>query len=299
MKRMMFLLLSALFGLGMVCAQTDANAFEGEITSKVFQSQKAKASVKTKNVLAKMILKSVMKKYVEGGPEVFNGSYTAVTLAKGNKNRVNASYNNSVTITVTEGDVITTTTYYPFVKKGWTTKASVSDSKKQMAEMAKGDVEKTGETMTILGHKCEVNRLKYTKTDNQQGTVTTINMNNDYALCDDPSLPGADTETVPGVKGVPLKFVTNMVTQSDNEYLNLDIRLTVSTEVKSITPRAVDDSEFVVPSDIKMIDPSKEPKKYLKMLTENYEYMKKQGLWPDNSVNEDKIFDNLNEEWDF
>ena len=48
-----------------------------------------------------------------------------------------------------------------------------------------------------------------------------------------------------------------------------------------------------------MIDADKEPKKFIKMLEENKNYMVKKGLWKETPEDEAKIYDNLSEEWDF
>ena len=296
----MFLLtlLSLVFGVGFAAAQAeeDAAVMEGEMTSKVFQSQKMTTQVKTKNIIAKMVLKKVLKKYTEDNPALFNGSYTATTIYKGKKTKVNATYNNSVTLTLPEGDKTKSITYFPYIKKGYYQLLDVAASKQQLEEMRKGEVEKTGETMEILGRKCNVYKVKYVMKQDTLGTVSTTNIHNDYAICEE--CP-ADQEYVPDVKGAPLKFTMNTVSQTDNEMLNFDLRLSVSTLATEIKERTVDDSEFEVPSDIKLIDGNKDPKKMLKIMTENYEYMKKKDMWIDPKINEDKIYDNLSEDWDY
>ena len=81
--------------------------------------------------------------------------------------------------------------------------------------------------------------------------------------------------------------------------MNIDFLMSVSTVVTSITPRTVDDSEFEIPSDIKLIDIAKEPKQYLKMMEDNKKYMIKKKLWVEETPDEAKIYDNLNEDWDY
>ena len=57
-KMMIFVLMSIIFGLGTLSAQTE-NAFEGESVSRVSQVNKMKSKLLTKNILAKMIAKSI------------------------------------------------------------------------------------------------------------------------------------------------------------------------------------------------------------------------------------------------
>ena len=61
----------------------------------------------------------------------------------------------------------------------------------------------------------------------------------------------------------------------------------------------LDDSEFEIPSDIKLIDIAKEPKQYLKMMEDNKKFMIKKKLWVEEAPDEAKIYDNLNEDWDY
>ena len=295
-KLMLFVLMSMVVGLGNAMAQTQ---FEGEVTSKCHSVQKAKSQVTTKNVLAKAIVKSVMKKNFDNNPGFYTGTYTTTVITKGDKIRTNTPYNNSVTITVKEGDMTRTTTYFPYIKKGYTQVTNMTENQKQVEEMRKGQVEKTGETMTILGRKCDVYKVKYTMKTDSAGMVSTTNLNNEFAISTDSSLPGADLECIPGVKGVPLKFSNNTASQISSEMMNIDFLISLSTIVTSITPRTVDDSEFEIPSDIKLIDIAKEPKQYLKMMEDNKKFMIKKKLWVEEAPDEAKIYDNLNEDWDY
>ena len=295
-KLMLFVLMSMVVGLGNAMAQTK---FEGEVTFKCHSVQKAKSQVTTKNVLAKAIVKSIMKKNFDNNPGFYTGTYTMTSITKGDKNRTNTSYNNSVTVQVKEGDKIRTTTYFPYIKKGYTQVTNMTENQKQVEEMRKGQVEKTGETMTILGRKCDVYKVKYTMKTDSAGMVSTTNLNNEFAISTDSSLPGADLECIPGVKGVPLKFSNNTASQMSNEMMNIDFLMSLSTIVTSITPRTVDDSEFEIPSDIKLIDIAKEPKQYLKMMEDNKKFMIKKKLWVEEAPDEAKIYDNLNEDWDY
>jgi hypothetical protein len=102
-KMMIFVLMSIIFGLGNAVAQ-ETPAYEGEISTQIHSVTNMKSQVLTKNILAKMILKKVMKK-VEKNGSGFNGTYTATTIFKGyNKFKTLTPYNNSVTIVVKDGD---------------------------------------------------------------------------------------------------------------------------------------------------------------------------------------------------
>ena len=301
MKKMFLLILATmLLGIESLSAQSTV-AFEGETTSKIFSSQKMQTKVLTKNLLAKMITKAILKKYVDNNPALYNGAYTATTICKGNKTCVKYSKDNSVVLTLSEGDKYKVITYYPYIKKGYYTisKTNVNEAQQNLELMRKGEVEKTGETLTILGRKCTVYRVKYEEEKDSAGTKMITNFHNDFAICDDPTLPGADTELVPGLKGTPLKFAMNLVSQTNSEMVNMDIRMSISSVLTSMTPRTVDDSEFEVPQDIKLVDIDAKPKEFFKIVKENQKYMQKKKLWVDPALNEDKIYDNLSEDWDF
>lgn len=297
-QKMLLFLMSIVFGIWNVAAQT-ANTFEGEITSKVNSVQKAKSQVTTSNFLAKMIVKSIMKKNFDNNPGFYTGVYDVTTISKGNKTRVNSSYNNSVVVTEKEGDKMKITTYYPYIKKGYYTVTNMTESQKQVEEMRKGKVEKTGETMTILGRKCDVYKVKFEMNTDSAGTKSLSNLHNEFAICTDTSLPEADKEIIPGVKGTALKFTNNTASQISNEMLNIDFLMSISTIVTSISPRTVADSELEIPSDIKLFDCDKDPKKMLKTIEENKKYMEKKKLWVEKSPDDMKIYDNLSEDWDF
>lgn len=300
-KILLLVLVSIVFGVSNVVAQSENGNFEGEATARIFTSQKMKSAVLTKNLLAKMIVKAVTKKYLDNNPALYNGAYTATTIVKGEKTCVKSSSINSVTISLPENGKVKTICYFPYIKKGYYTYSSpdVEQAKQQMEQMRKGKVEKTGETMTIMGHKCTVYKVKYEQTLDSAGTKSTTIIHNEYAICEDPSLPQGTEEVIPGVHGAPLKFATNIVSQMNSEMMNLDVRMAVSSITTSITPRAVEDSEFEVPSDVKLINVDGNQKEYFKLFAENTKYLKKAGLWVDPAKNEDTIYDNLSEDWDY
>jgi hypothetical protein len=281
------------FNYGTSIAQSDPN-WEGEITTNLTSMQDMKSSVKTKNILAKMILKNVMKKIENNG--YYTGTYTTTTIVKGkSRYKVFTPYNNSYMIVEKNGDMMKTTTYYPGIKKGYYTTTSLSANKQQLEEMRKGKIEKTGETMTLLGRKCEVYRVKYEVKNNADGTNATTIMNNDYAIYLDP----AEDEILPDIKGIPLKYINNTVSQSTNEMLDLDYKMYLASETVAMKERAVDMSEVSVPSDIKLIDADKNQKGMLKIIEENMKYLKKNNMWKEKTPDEIKIYDNLQEDWEY
>lgn len=302
MKKKFYLcVVTLLFGMTYAAAQGDGNSskFEGEATSKVHSVTKMKSQVLTKNILAKVILKSIMKKYIDNSPVNYTGTYNITSITKGNKTKAITEYNNSVMITTIDGDEQKMITYYPYVNKGYYRTVNLADNKKKLGEMQQGKAEKTGETIEILGRKCEVYKVIHQVTTDTLDTKSTTTIHNYFAVCDDPSLPAIDQEAFPGVKGTPLKFTNNTASQISNNMLNVDFTMSLATLVTSITPRPVDDSEFEVPSNIKLYDQIKDAKQALKIEEENIAYMKKNGLWKEESSEESKIYDNLNQEWDY
>ena len=271
--------------------------FEGESSANVTSVQNMKTSIKIKNILVKMIVKKLMKKIDERS--TYNGTYLSTTIQKGTKTKTTLPYNNSVMISERIGDKIKTTVYFPYIKKGYYSANSLTESQRQLEEMRKGTVEKTGETMIILGRKCEVYRVKYELKSDSAGMTSITNLHNEFAVCKDPSLPGADTEFIPGVKGVPLKFINNTSSQTTSEMVDLDFMLYIASTTTGVTPRKVDDSELAVPNDIKLVDSDVNPKAMLKIIDENTKYMKKNNLWNEKSPDEIKIYDNLQEDWEY
>jgi len=298
MKKLFLLaLMACMIGTGAM-AQTSENTFEGEVTADVASVQKLKTQVLSKNFLVKIILKNVMKKVENNG--YYTGNYTMTSITKGNKTRSYLPYNNCYMITEKNGDQMKTITYYPYIKKGFYSNMNLTANQQMLDQMRKGKVEKTGETMTILGYKCDVYKVKYEQTTDSAGAKTTTILQNEFAICSDPSLPSADTETVPGVKGVPLKFINNTVAQTSvDKMLNMDILVYIATQTKEIKARKVDDSEVSVPDDIKLIDADKDAKGMAKIVQENQKYLQKNGLWKETSPDDVKIYDNLNEDWDY
>lgn len=293
--------MSIILGVGNVLAQSEVVPFEGEATARVFSSQKMNSAVLTKNFITKIILKSITKKYLDNNPALYNGAYTSTTIIKGNKTCVKNSSINTVTITYPENGKVKTVCYFPYIKKGYYgyDDPAAEQNKQQAQFIQKGEVEKTGETMDIMGHKCDVYKVKYENVVDSAGTKMSNVMHNEYAICQDSSLSAYTGVVIPGLHGAPLKFTTNVVSQISNKMLNVDTRISLSSVITSITPRSVADSEFEVPADIKLVDISKKPKEYYKLYAENTNYLKKAGLWIDPAKNEDKIYDNLSEDWDY
>ncbi|MBQ3619271.1 MAG: DUF4412 domain-containing protein [Bacteroidales bacterium] len=275
--------------------------FEGETTARVYKNIKTSFTQTGGDLMLKLLMKAMMKRFVGNNPDVnYNGSYDEKRITKDGKLRVEASYNNSVTIEIpVEDNQIKTIVYYPFIKKGYSyyRDLTIGESNRILEENMKGDVENAG-TMTVMGRKCNVYKVKYSLKTDTLATESDINIHNEFAICSDSDLPPSD-EVLPGVKGFPLKFTTNNVTQSVNKSsssFTMDIMYSISTEIKSVNPRHVDDSEFEVPSDIKMAPTGKH---IMKIVYENRDYMMKKGLWNQLAEDNDKIYDNLADDWDF
>jgi len=296
-KCLLFVLMTALVGVGHVTAQ-NAKPFEGEFTQKVNSVQKATTQVKTKNILAKAIAKNILKKNVDENPAFYSGVYEAKSIVKGNKQLVYYSYNNSYSLFERNGDIVKTTTYFPYVKKGYYTTSNTAEAKQKTAGMDKG-IEKTGKTMTILGRACEVYVQKFEDKQTVQGGTTSTVIHNEYAMTADATLPAADTEYLRGVKGIPMMFTVNSTSQSTSEMVNVDILMSMSFIMTGFEERSVSDSELEVPADIKLYDAAKDPKQVLKISADNKKYMQKKNLWSEKDPDEMKIYDNLSEEWDF
>lgn len=292
--------IAAVFFINAAVCQTIQN-FEGESTANVFKNIKVKYNQTGGGLMMKMIMKPLMKRFIGNNPDAnYNGSYTIRTVSKDGKTKVEASYNNSVTIDIpVEDGQIKEIVYYPYIKKGYYFFRDVTavEDKQKLEDMRKGEIQNTGETMTILGYTCNVYKVKYHGTTDTLGTTTEMDLSNEYAICTDPSLPGVDEEVLPGVKGCPLKFTTNNTSMSTNEGagFNMDTRYSISQIMTSIKARKVDDSEFEVPADIKIYAASK----IMKTVYENKEYMEKHGLWNELPPDSDKIYDNLADDWDF
>jgi hypothetical protein len=81
--------------------------------------------------------------------------------------------------------------------------------------------------------------------------------------------------------------------------LDMDYKMYLASEIVSIKDRAVDESEVTVPSEIKLIDADKNQKGMLKIIEENMKYLKKNNMWNEKSPDEIKIYDNLQEDWEY
>ena len=286
---LMFVLIAS-----MATAQT-MYTFEGESTAKVYKN------CKTKVTGSGPLMNMLFKRYVTNNPDAnFVGTYTTRTVTKKGKTRVEASYNNSVTIEIEEEDgKIKQTVYYPYIKKGYTFYRDkyLDEQNDKMEEMRKGEIEHLSENLTILGYKCDVYKVKYVGQTDTLGTVTDLTTHNEYAISTDPSLPDTDKEVLPGIKGFPLKYCTSRDALGSNKQhkINIDTYYSISQETTSITPREVDDSEFEIPSDIKIVGALS----MMKTIYANKSYMEKKGLWKELPADEDKIYDNLEDDWDF
>lgn len=300
MKKLFFTIVAIVFCISITVGQ-NIQTFEGETTARVYKNIKTKHTQTGGDLMTKMLTKALMKRFVGNNPDAnYNGAYDEKRITKDGKVRVEASYNNSVTIDIpVEDGQLKEIVYFPYIKKGYSFYRDVTavENKTLLEQNQKGNVEKTG-TMTVLGRKCNVYKIKYNLKTDTLATESDINIHNEFAICTDSDLPVSD-EVLPGIKGFPLKFTTNNVTQSVNKSaasFTLDIMYSISQEITSVKPRHVDDSEFEVPSDIKM-----EPigKHMMKIINENRDYMVKKGLWNQLAEDNDKIYDNLADDWDF
>lgn len=84
--------------------------------------------------------------------------------------------------------------------------------------------------------------------------------------------------------------------QVNNVPLLGEFKSYVYTELKQLKERPVEDSEFIIPKDIK-IDSSESPFKVVKLYKKNAEYLKKKQMYP-TQVNTEVTY-KIDETWDF
>ena len=301
MKKTLFVfVLSLVLGIGNIAAQTaEPKPFEGEIVWKVNSYQKVKTKIMDKNILVKMIVSSIVKKHVDNNPDYYNGICTSTIVVKGVKTRVHHSGKNSVTITLPEDGRTKFMVYYPYIKKGYyfyEANDSIKDLEANDVKINQSQIEKTGE-MTVDGHKCDVYKTKFDMESNEGETHNVGNVHCEWAVCQ--GFMAGEEYALPGVKGTVLKSTINVVTQSTSKTMNMDLRFNLASTLEKMTKRAVADSEFEVPAEIKMVDIEKKPKEMLKIVQENAKYLKKNGLWVEAPDEAPKIYDNLAEDWDY
>lgn len=75
----------------------------------------------------------------------------------------------------------------------------------------------------------------------------------------------------------------------------MDSRISCATIVTSCGERNIDDSEFEIPSDIKMYDSNEAAK----IMEENKNNMVKNDLWNELPADDHRFFDNLSDDWNF
>lgn len=304
MKKTVFTFaLLLILGIGNSTAQTnEAKPFEGEIVSKVNSYQKVKTKLKTKNIIAKMIAGSIIKKNVDNNPDFYNGICTTTLLIKGSKIREHHGGKNSVTITQTDGNVTKTAIYYPYIKKGYYFTDAANNATGEGGTTIGGvtinqsKIEKTGEMM-VDSYKCDVYKVKYELVSDTLDNHAVTNVHCEWAVI--PDSVTARKGNTPLENSRALKSTSNIVLQSTSEMLNMDMQFNISSTLKKITMRPVDDSEFEIPADIKMVDINKKPKEMIKIIQENAKYLKKNGLWQEAPDEAPKIYDNLSEDWDY
>lgn len=301
MKKTLFVfVLSLVLGIGNIAAQTaEPKPFEGEIVQKMNSYQKVKTKIMSKNLLVKMIAGSIVKKYVDNNPDYYNGICTSTFVVKGVKTREHHSGKNRVTITLPEDGRTKFMVYYPYIKKGYYYYIA-NESKKELeangVKINQSQIEKTGE-MTVDGHKCDVYKTKFDMESNEGGAHNVGNVHCEWAVCQ--GFVTGEGYALPGVKGMVLKSTINVVSQATSKEMNMDLRFNFASTLEKMTERAVADSEFEVPAEIKMVDIEKKPKEMLKIIQENAKYLKKKGLWVEAPDEAPKIYDNLAEDWDY
>lgn len=292
--------------------------FEGEVVMKMNSYQKVKTVLKTNNLLVKMMIKPIMRKYVEENPDYFNGIYTQTTIVKGKKMRIDHSGKNSVTLILPQADGANKyIVYYPYIKKGyWQTlknnvnQADVSQFAQSVATpngqggtiqnggtaLNYSNTEKLGQ-INVDGHKCQVYRIKMDTNSDTLGTKTKMNIHNEWAVCNDYDM--GNVQNLPTGGGVALKSTSNMVSQTSSDMMDMEMVFRIAGTLQKLTQREVKDEEFEVPNNIKLVDINKKPKEFIKILQENVKYLKKNKLWHEAPDTEPKIYDNMEEDWDY
>lgn len=257
--------------------------------------------------------------------ERFNGFNTVREIFKGKKYRREDSFINRIDIRVPENDtLVKVIQYYPEVKKGCFFYAKGScgsflESNKVFYDNAK--FTKTDNTVEIDGYTFDIYRAAYdfdttqvtyqyrmnvktNRVDSIKFTNRAVNrIRGEYTVCSDKTHPEYKDNLpmiVPGVVGVIKKMETTTIAQTTNsEWWNSDLISTCSSyNIKTIA-REVSDSEFEVPSDIELVDATKELRAVRKMIEKNKKKLRKKGVWQDVEITHDVIYDNFEEAWEY
>lgn len=279
MRTLVFTLLTVALSCNMLSAQNQSCAESYEMIAKVFQNQ---FSNQTNNI---------------SNPNIYNGIYTLKYVLKGNKKRMETTYNNCITIITRHDDGKNEiAVYYPYIKKGYTYVFN-QDSQKAIEEMRKGKIEKTGKTITVLGYNCDIYKEILQNKVETPDLVSETNIINEYAVCTDIALSWPLEDFVPGLSGFwfILKSTNNCISTTKSKYVNMDSRISCATIVSSCGERNIDDSEFEIPSDIKMYDSNEAAK----IMEENKNNMVKNDLWNELPADDHRFFDNLSDDWNF
>lgn len=309
MKKFFISLCIIIICISFIQAQTTKTITEGEYVAKTYNSQRFKTECIQKNFLVKWIVNGLVKKNVDNNPNFYSGNNDMTIVFKENKTRITNSFDQRVEIKIVENGVRKTTVYYPSIKKGYYSTYPVSQETANPVFPEGTKAEKTGKTTEINGHACEWYSIRYTidttittfdsLTNTSTPTTTKVNCKADVALCTDLSLPNAEQEVLPGIKGIALKSVVEAITQTSSPVLNVYGRIYTITSDVQITERSVDDSEFEVPADIKLVDINQKPGEMIKIIKANKKYLMKKGLWNEVDEANEKVYDSLDEEWDF
>lgn len=274
MKKILFLFCAMLF-----CCFRSVAQFEGEYTSKIYQNYKSDASGVGSKLLNAITSKSTNKR-------INKGIYTMQEVVKGNKRKLITASDNKVTIYVVESDYEETTEYYTDIKKGYRI-TNPTGSKKSAASNA--EISKYG-SATISGHKCDLYKVRLVRMTMENDGMSLVST---YDIAIDPTMQVAEDMIIPGtgLNGFAYKSVHTLESKQQ-DYTSYNV---ISTMVTSIKERTVDDSEFEVPSDIQIVGILN----MNKVMKEHEKYMQKNPVPPDPKFDENKVYDNLEEDWDY
>lgn len=97
-------------------------------------------------------------------------------------------------------------------------------------------------------------------------------------------------------KGLPTKYVWDSKGQVP---LVGNLSSYSANELKSITPRQVDDAEFLPPSDCEIIDKDDSGFKRIRLVKDNTKFLKKNKMYPTDAETESDVQYKIDDEWDF
>ncbi len=256
--------------------------FEGEINYRNFENHS-----------------KAVRKFSKG--MAYNGARSVRVLIKGNKvHIIDESMHLSTLLLPDEGYVII---YNDLLKQGlkcsysnytMTYMSQYSPKAYIPGQMKDYEVKATDETTEIQGEPCKLYKGTITTTTNGASpTVTTVEVWCSTKYKVDPVyqyyLYGVE------IPGVAMKWTTD---QHGKVPMIGSMDSFVASEVKSITPRTVDDSEMQIPSEyeLKLTDSAF---KMLGIYEDTKKYLKKNKMYPTDAENDTEVTYQIEEEWDF